>query len=46
MGIPHYVIDLPGGGGKVPLQPSYVIENSETELLVCNFEKKRYKYPV
>ncbi len=46
MGVPQYVIDLPGGGGKVPLQPQYVIQRSDQELTVYNFEKKRYKYPL
>jgi lysine 2,3-aminomutase len=46
MGIPQYMIDLPGGGGKVPLLPEHVIQRSEKELIVYNFEKKIYTYPL
>lgn len=46
MGVPDYMIDLPGGGGKVPLLPPYVAERSEGRLVVYNFEKKRYIYPL
>ena len=33
LGLPTYVVDLPGGGGKIPLQPDYLIECSETEYI-------------
>ncbi|MCF8024634.1 MAG: KamA family radical SAM protein [Desulfobacteraceae bacterium] len=45
-GIPHYMIDLPGGGGKVPLLPQYVVDQTGRRLVVYNFEKKRYIYPL
>lgn len=45
-GIPHYMIDLPGGGGKVPLLPQYVVDRNGRRLVVYNFEKKRYIYPL
>ncbi|MFP4649357.1 MAG: KamA family radical SAM protein [Desulfobacterales bacterium] len=45
-GIPHYMIDLPGGGGKVPLLPGYEVDNTGRRLVVYNFEKKRYTYPL
>jgi len=43
--VPHYKIDLPGGGGKVPLVPNYVREHSDSNLLVENYEGKAYSYP-
>ncbi len=44
--IPKLVIDLPGGGGKMPLLPSgTVIEMNETEVIVKNYENKIYRYP-
>jgi lysine 2,3-aminomutase len=46
MGVPQYMIDLPGGGGKVPLLPDYVIERSERQITVYNYEKKPYVYPL
>ena len=42
--IPHYVIDAPGGGGKVPLLPEYYQGRDEDYVLIKNFEGKIYKY--
>jgi lysine 2,3-aminomutase len=36
--IPQYVIDAPGGGGKVPITPTYLISQSDTHVVVRNFE--------
>ena len=36
--IPLYVIDAPGGGGKVPLLPNYLVSTSDTHVVVRNFE--------
>jgi lysine 2,3-aminomutase len=46
--VPHYVIDAPGGGGKIPLQPEYVVGREGDDLLLANYEGKhfRYHYPV
>jgi len=38
MAIPTFVIDLPGGGGKVPLQPEYLISASENEYIFRNYQ--------
>lgn len=43
--IPHYVIDAPGGGGKIPILPEYVTGRNENGLLLRNFEGKQYVYP-
>jgi lysine 2,3-aminomutase len=43
--VPHFVIDAPGGGGKVPLIPDYVVGREGSDLLVRNFEGKVYRYP-
>jgi lysine 2,3-aminomutase len=45
LGIPTYVIDLPGGGGKVPLTPKYIIRMSPEEAILRNYQGKRYVYP-
>ncbi len=46
MAIPRFVIDLPGGGGKVPLlPPDFVIGMNEREVIVKNYEDKIYRYP-
>jgi lysine 2,3-aminomutase len=36
--VPTYVIDAPGGGGKVPIMPQYLISQSDTRAVVRNFE--------
>ncbi len=45
MALPHYMIDLPGGGGKVPLEPERVLSRDEHRLTVKNFQGKPYVYP-
>ncbi len=44
--IPQFVIDAPGGGGKIPLNPDYVKEINPTEIVMRNFEGKEYRYPL
>lgn len=36
--IPTYVIDAPGGGGKIPVLPNYVISQAPGKIVVRNFE--------
>ncbi len=36
--IPTYAVDLPGGGGKVPVQPNYLISQSAERVVFRNFE--------
>lgn len=43
--VPTYVIDAPGGGGKIPLQPDAVIGRDGNDLLLRNFEGKTFRYP-
>lgn len=43
--VPQFVIDAPGGGGKVPINPNYVIHHDEERVLIRNFEGKFYEYP-
>ena len=44
--VPHFAIDLPGGGGKVPLLPEYVMETNEDGLLIKNYLGEEYRYPI
>ena len=44
LAVPHFVIDAPGGGGKVPLLPEYVEEITEDEVVFRNYEGKRFIY--
>lgn len=45
MGVPYYVIDTPGGGGKVRLLPDTVVRFTDKEVVLTNFEGKTYRYP-
>lgn len=42
--IPHYVIDAPGGGGKIPLLPEYYQGREGNNVVLKNFEGKTYTY--
>jgi len=43
--IPHYVIDAPGGGGKIPLLPEYYQGRENGEVLLRNYEGRTFRYP-
>lgn len=36
--VPHYIIDAPGGGGKVPVMPNYLLSQSDHTVVLRNFE--------
>jgi lysine 2,3-aminomutase len=36
--VPTYVVDAPGGGGKIPVQPTYIISNSPGRVILRNYE--------
>jgi lysine 2,3-aminomutase len=44
LAVPYFVIDAPGGGGKVPLLPEYVDEINDDEVIFRNYEGKRFSY--
>jgi lysine 2,3-aminomutase len=43
--IPQFVIDAPGGGGKIPINPNYIIKSDENGLVLKNYEGKIFNYP-
>jgi lysine 2,3-aminomutase len=43
--VPAYVIDAPGGGGKIPLLPEYVAGRDGDALLLSNYKGEIYRYP-
>ena len=45
LAVPHLAVDLPGGGGKVTVQPDYVLERGETGTTFRNYLGERYVYP-
>jgi len=44
--IPQFVIDAPGGGGKIPINPEYVKEVTDDAIIMKNFQGKEYSYPL
>jgi len=44
LAVPTFVIDLPQGGGKVPLQPNYVLAQTEDELVLRNYQGRIFHY--
>jgi lysine 2,3-aminomutase len=42
--VPQYVIDAPGGGGKVPVNPDYVLSRNADRVVLRNFEGKVFEY--
>ena len=43
--VPTFAIEAPGGGGKIPLLPEYVLGRDGKDLLLKNFEGEIYRYP-
>lgn len=45
LAVPQFAIDLPGGGGKVTLQPNYLLTPGEKESVFRNFQNEVFRYP-
>lgn len=43
--IPQFVVDGPGGGGKIPLNPQYIVEQNDERTILRNYEGKEFIYP-
>ncbi|HTS91225.1 MAG TPA: lysine-2,3-aminomutase-like protein [Stellaceae bacterium] len=43
---PTYVLDLPGGNGKVPVGPSYVTQGDGSGLVIEDFRGQSHAYPI
>ncbi|MBC7690559.1 MAG: KamA family radical SAM protein [Methylotenera sp.] len=44
MAVPHFVIDGPGGGGKIPLLPKYLLKREGNKWTFRNYKNKEYVY--
>jgi lysine 2,3-aminomutase len=42
--VPQFVIDAPGGGGKIPLLPTYVVGREGDDILLRNYEGQLFRY--
>ena len=45
LGVPHYVIDAPNGGGKIAIMPDPMVAFDEQEIKLRNYEGNVYSYP-
>ena len=43
--VPQYVIDAPGGGGKVPINPGYTLSHDSEKVVIRNYEGRTFEYP-
>ncbi len=43
--VPRYVIDAPGGGGKVPIHPPYILSHNADRVVFRNHEGRVFEYP-
>ncbi len=46
MAVPHFVIDAPQGGGKIPVTPDFIQEITDDEIVLKNYEGNVYRYPI
>ena len=44
--VPHFAVDLVGGGGKIPILPEYVVQKESHVLVARNYAGKTYRHPV
>jgi len=43
--VPTFVIDAPGGGGKIPIFPESIVGQDGDDLLIRNYKRRIYRYP-
>jgi lysine 2,3-aminomutase len=43
--VPQFVIDGPGGGGKIPLSPEYLLSSDAHKVVLRNYEGEHFEYP-
>ena len=43
--VPSFVIDAPGGGGKIPLSPDYIVSVDDEKIVMRNYYGDNYEYP-
>lgn len=45
LALPNFCIDAPGGGGKIVLHPDTVLRRDGNDVVLTNYEEKKYRYP-
>ena len=46
LAVPYFVIDAPGGGGKIPLLPNYIESIGDREIVLRNYAGATFRYPL
>jgi lysine 2,3-aminomutase len=44
LAIPQFVVDAPGGGGKIPVNPNYFVKREGNTVTLRNYKKNQYTY--
>ena len=44
LAVPTFVIDAPGGGGKIPIMPNYIVSRSSNKIIVRNYKGEMFTY--
>ena len=44
LAVPTYVVDAPGGGGKIPVMPQYLISQSDSQAILRNYQGNIFAY--
>ena len=44
LAVPHFMVDAPGGGGKIPLMPNYLVSAAPGRVVLRNFEGAIFSY--
>ncbi len=42
--VPTYVVDAPGGGGKIPISPGYIVSSHEGHYILRNYNGEQYSH--
>jgi lysine 2,3-aminomutase len=42
--VPMFIVDAPGGGGKIPVTPNYLISMSDKRVILRNYEGGTFQY--
>ena len=45
LAVPTFVVDAPGGGGKIPMMPNYLVSAAPGRVVLRNFEGAMFGYP-
>ncbi len=44
LAVPYFVIDAPGGGGKIPILPQYVLYHDDEKMVIRNYKYEVFEY--